>query len=184
MKLFIQDGYKIEISEEAYAIKAFRVLWNRDRSEKKLTSYLELCYVFFMCDPRSDFSVYVNEDERHAQVVLNCGFKDNWQPDNAVKEAMKVYAQLSETQLTRILDASKYAIELVTKELRNIDFSAVDAQLKPVYKIETVLNSLNKVPIVMRTLVDAEKIVKEELERSKMEAGRAKTIGEDGFDNF
>ena len=36
----------------------------------------------------------------------------------------------------------------------------------------------------MRTLVDAEKIVKEELERSKMEAGRAKTIGEDGFDNF
>jgi hypothetical protein len=184
MKLFQLDGHRIEISEEAFAIKPFRIIWNRDRSDKKLTAYLELCYIFFMCDPRSDFDVYQNVNDKHLQVVASCGLKEGWQPDAVIKEGMAVYKKLSESQLTKILEASKYALNLIVEELNNIDLAKVDAQLKPVYKLDNLLATINKIPSVMKTLVDAEKIVRDEIARSKMEAGRAKTIGEDGFENY
>lgn len=32
MRLFKKDGYNLVISDEAYALKAFRQIWNRDKS--------------------------------------------------------------------------------------------------------------------------------------------------------
>ena len=64
MKLFKYDSYKVVISEEALAIKAFRDIWEADGSEDKRLAVQELGYVYFMCDPRSDYMVISEEGER------------------------------------------------------------------------------------------------------------------------
>ena len=55
MKLFKYEAYKVTISEEALVLKPFKLIWNRDRSATKNKALTELGYVYFMCDPRSDY---------------------------------------------------------------------------------------------------------------------------------
>ena len=50
MKLFVYEGYKLEISPEAYAIKAFRDLVKRDKTADKYRAMQELAYIYFMYD--------------------------------------------------------------------------------------------------------------------------------------
>ena len=63
MKLFRYEGYKVVISEEAFALKVFSQIWNRDRSVNKDKAIMELGYVYFISDPRSDYQYIVDEDE-------------------------------------------------------------------------------------------------------------------------
>jgi len=35
MKLFKKDGYSLIISDEAYALKPFKVIWTRDKTRNK-----------------------------------------------------------------------------------------------------------------------------------------------------
>ena len=45
MKLFRYEGYKVVISEEAYALKVFRQIWNRDKTASKDRAIMELGYI-------------------------------------------------------------------------------------------------------------------------------------------
>ena len=69
MKLFRYEGYKVVISEEAFALKVFRQIWNRDRSVNKDESIMELGYVYFIADPRSDYQYLVDEEERSKAII-------------------------------------------------------------------------------------------------------------------
>ena len=64
MKLFKYEGYKINISEEAILLKPFKLIWNRDRSESKYKALMELGYIYFMTDARSDYQYLVDERDR------------------------------------------------------------------------------------------------------------------------
>ena len=73
MKLFKYEGYNLTISEEAMLLKPFKTLWKRDRSRNKENALMELGYIYFMEDPRSDYQVYVDADERATQIKLGEG---------------------------------------------------------------------------------------------------------------
>ena len=73
MKLFRYEGYNITISEEALLLKPFQVLWKRDRSQGKQKALMELGYCYFMEDPRSDYQMYIDRDERSKQIKLGEG---------------------------------------------------------------------------------------------------------------
>ena len=45
MKLFRYEGYKLHISEEAFVLKPFKELWNRDKTKNKDKALQELGYV-------------------------------------------------------------------------------------------------------------------------------------------
>ena len=64
IKLFRYEGYKIIISEEALALKPFKQIWQRDRTVNKDKAIAELGFIYFFCDPRSDYQYLVDEDER------------------------------------------------------------------------------------------------------------------------
>ena len=69
MKLFKYEGYKIVISEEALILKPFKKLWDRDKSNDKGKALMELSFIYFFCDPRSDYQYLVDEEERLVGVV-------------------------------------------------------------------------------------------------------------------
>ena len=54
IKLFKYEGYKVVISEEAFALKPFRQVWQRDKTVVKDKASMELGFRYVFCDPRGD----------------------------------------------------------------------------------------------------------------------------------
>lgn len=136
MKLFKYEGYNLNISEEAFALKPFKDLWKRDKSKGKEKAMQELAYIYFMEDNRSDYQMYKDREERSLQIKIGEGLPEDWKPDKAVEEAQKFYASFkSETAL--LLEDIRTAISTLRKGMiTQEELDDVDPEKKP-----TVLNN-------------------------------------------
>ena len=91
IKLFKYEGFRVTISEEALALKPFKLLWNRDKSKDKSKANNELAFIYFYADPRSDFQIYMDDEERMEQVKDSLGLAPDWQPDAELEAAIEYY---------------------------------------------------------------------------------------------
>lgn len=182
MKLFKYEGYKVVISEEAFALKVFRQIWNRDRSVNKDKAIMELAYVYFMIDPRSDYQYLVNEEERSKAIIEGEGLPNNWKPDRAVTEAMQFYSRFKPTAAL-LLEDTRVAVEKLRKLLRNIDLQETDDKGRPVYTLNTITATIKQVPSLAKDLDEAERALASEMRNEgKMRGQGEKTIFEDNLD--
>lgn len=185
MKLFTFEGYKLNISEEALCIKAFRELFKRDRSKTKEKALLELGFIYFYLDPRSDYSFLTDDEERMEAIIEQEGFPTKWKPDDKVQRAMEVYRSLTQTSSSLLLQDTRISIDKARAFLRNLDLEQKDDNGKPIYTINSYLNAIKDVPKLIKELSEAEKAVSKELEENgKLKANRLKKVGEDGLDSF
>ena len=88
IKLFRQDGYEVKIDPEALLLKPFKKIWDRDRSKDKNRALQELGFIYFVCDPRSDYQYLVDMEVRQEAVKQGEGLPQKWEPDASVKMAM------------------------------------------------------------------------------------------------
>jgi hypothetical protein len=182
MKLFKYEGYKIVISEEAFALKVFRQIWNRDRTISKDKAIMELGYIYFMEDPRSDYQYIVDRDERSLAIIEGEGLPSNWKPDKVIIEAMEFYSSFKPTSAL-LLEDTRYAVDKVRKLLRDIDLEAEDGRGRPVYTIDKILAAIKQVPALVKDLDEAEKALASEMKQGgKMRGQGEKTIMEDSLD--
>lgn len=182
MKLFKYDQYKVVISEEAFALKPFRMIWNRDRSASKEKAIMELGYIYFMTDPRSDYQYLVDEEERSKAIKEGEGLPDNWKPDKTVQEAIEFYGKFKPTAAL-LLEDTRYAVDKLRKLLRDIDLTKVDDKGKPIYTLNTVTATIKQVPLLAKDLDEAEKALASEMRnQGKMRGQGEKTIFEDSLD--
>lgn len=182
MKLFKYEGYKIEISEEAFALKVFRQIWNRDRTSSKDKAIMELGYVYFMVDPRSDYQYLVDEEERSKAIIEGEGLPSNWKPDKLIKEAMDFYGKFKPTAAL-LLEDTRYAVDKLRKLLRDINLDEKDDKGKPVYTLNTITATIKQVPSLAKDLDEAERALASEMRnQGKMRGQGEKTIYEDGLD--
>lgn len=184
MKLFKLEGFKIVISEEAFAIKVFREIWNRDRSASKEKAIMELGFLYFFLDPRSNYSYLTDEDEKLALIKTHQGFPEKWVPDKKLIEAMEVYKSLTITESSLLLDSARKAAKQIWETLSSFDLN--ETLLKEGIKVlPAITRALESIPKVSENLAKAEKAINNEIEEnSKMRANREKTVLEDGFDKF
>ena len=63
IKLFKYEQFKLTISEEALLLKPIKAVWDRDKSKNKQKALMELGFIYFMNDPRSDYQYLVDEEE-------------------------------------------------------------------------------------------------------------------------
>lgn len=182
MKLFKYEGYKIVISEEAFALKPFRMIWNRDRTISKDKAIMELGYIYFMEDPRSDYQYIIDRDERSLAIIESEGLPSSWKPDKVIIEAMEFYSSFKPTSAL-LLEDTRYAVDKVRKLLRDIDLEAEDDRGRPVYTIDKILAAIKQVPALVKDLDEAEKALASEMKLGgKMRGQGEKTIMEDSLD--
>lgn len=182
MKLFKYEGYKIVISEEAFALKVFRQIWNRDRTVNKDKAIMELSYIYFMIDPRSDYQYLVDAEERSKAIIEDTGMPANWKPDKLINEAMEFYGKFKPTAAL-LLEDTRYAVEKLRKLLRDIDLEEKDEKGKPVYTLNTITATIKQVPSLAKDLDEAEKALANEMRNSgRMRGQGEKTIMEDSLD--
>jgi hypothetical protein len=182
MKLFKYEGYKVVISEEAFALKVFRQIWNRDRSVNKDKAIMELGYVYFMIDPRSDYQYLVDEEERSKAIIEGEGLPNNWKPDKVVTEAMQFYSRFKPTAAL-LLEDTRVAVEKLRKLLRDINLQDTDDKGRPLYTLNTITATIKQVPSLAKDLDEAERALSSEMRNEgKMRGQGEKTIFEDSLD--
>lgn len=182
MKLFKYEGYKVVISEEAFALKVFRQIWNRDRSVNKDKAIMELGYVYFMTDPRSDYQYIVDEDERAKAIIEGEGLPSNWKPDKMIIEAIKFYEGMKSTSAL-LLEDTRVAIDKVRKFLKEINLEDTDDKGRPIYTINSITSTIKMIPQLIKDLDDAEKAIKADMQNTsgKVRGQKEKSLLEDGI---
>lgn len=185
MKLFSYNDYKIDISPEAFALKAFKTIWQRDKSKGKDRAIQDFGVIYFMCDPRSSYMFYVDEFDRLGEIRKDEGLDKSWKLDSQIRDAMELYKKLTKTTGSVLLEKSKMAADRLADKLATINLDHVDAHGKPVYSISMITSALKQMPDVVKSLMDSERMVFQELEeKSNMRGNKEKKIGEDGILGF
>ena len=179
MKLFKYEGYKLNISEEAFVLKPFKEIWNRDKTKNKDKALQELGYIYFMSDPRSDYQYIIDEEERANAIKEGEGIDPKWKPDNKVIEAMKFYKTFKPVSAL-LLEDTRIAVDKLRQLLRNIDLTEVDDKGQPIYTLNTITATIKQIPSLVKALDEAEKaIAKEIMESDKVRGAQEKSMYED-----
>ena len=183
MKLFKFEGFKLNISEEALAIKAFRDIWERDKSPTKEKAIQELGFIYFYCDPRSDYMFLIDDESRMDTIKAQEGFDKKWKPDAKLEKAMEVYRYLTTSPSSLLLQDTRELIDKLRKQLKEIDLTAVDEKGKPIYTLNTITSTIKQIPGLIKDLNDAEKAIISDIEENaKMRGNGIKKLLEDGLD--
>lgn len=179
IKLFKRDGYEIKVEPEALLLKPFKKIWNRDRSKDKNRAMQELGFIYFVCDPRSDYQYLVDLDTRMESVKQGEGLPNDWIPDQTVKEAMEFYSSFKPTSAL-LLEDTRVAVDKLREHLKNMDFNEVDDKGKPKYTLNTITSTIKQIPELIKGLDEAEKAVTSDIrEMSKARGNHEKAIMED-----
>ena len=176
MKLFKYEGYKIVISEEALLLKPFKKIWDRDKTKNKEKAYMELGFIYFYCDPRSDYQYLTDEEERLKAIKEGEGIPDKWSPDNIVKEAMNFYNGFKPTSAL-LLEDTRNMVNGYRAKLREITKDMSNLEIKDIKDIGAIIK---QIPALVKDLDGAERAVsKEIIESNKVRGSQEKSIYED-----
>ena len=183
MALFSLDNYKLVISEEAYLIKPFRDIIRRDKDRNKGKAMAELGYIFFMVDPRSTYA-YITDVEKKSEAIKEAvGLSKKWKPDSVVIQGLRIYEIASETTAGLMLKDFRTSVDKVRAFLTTFSLEAKDKFGKPLYPVTTIVNALKQIPILVKQIIETEKMLIQELASSgSMRADKIKKLAEDGFD--
>lgn len=184
MNLISYDDYELKVSDEALLVKPIRTLFEKDKSKNKTLFFSEMSYIFFMCDPRSNYNYITDLKEREKVIIEQEGLGSKFKPTRELLDAMEWYRKLTVTTSALLLEDTRVAIDKVREFLRNIDFTITDKNEKPIYTINAVTTAIRQIPQLSKDILDAERSLTKELnEITRAKGGDdSKHIFEDGFE--
>ena len=185
MQLIKWKNNTIEISPEAYCIKAFRNIWNADRSKYKEKAILILGTLYFMYHPASDFQHILDDEERLIDIKEQTGLDNKWKPDKLFEEAKEVYIKYTCTTSSLLLKDNKIMVEKIRAYCSELDLKKdVDDKGKPIHTLQSLTKSISDLNKLAVDITKAEKQIYQEIEEQevKMRGKGAKKIADDGFD--
>jgi len=164
MNIFELSNFQVTFSPQALMLKPFREIWDADVSEDKYTANAELAYVYYMCDDRSDYQYELDDDTRHDNIIAELeGLDENWIKPDYIDKAMDYYKRMSETTSTMLLRSARRFVQKISKMLDDIDPNERDPRTrKPIFNIDKMIASVEKVPKAVKALNDTEQeVIKE-----------------------
>lgn len=176
MRLLVYEGYNLTIDPMVLALKPFKAIWVRDKTEKKDRAISEIAYIYFMEDPRSDYQYIIDRDERSKAIKEGEGLKPTWQPDGTVKEAMKLYASFKTTSAL-LLEDTRALVDGYRNKLRDLTSDMSELDVKDVKELGAIIK---QVPSMVKDLDEAERALAKEITQSdKVRGAQEKSIYED-----
>ena len=176
MRLFKYEGYEVKVAPEALTLKPFKKLWDRDKSKSKDTALQELSFVYFYCDPRSDYQYIIDDEDRMEAVKDGEGLPKSWKPDKDVETAIKLYRSF-DTSAALLLKTANEAVEKVRTLLTELEPDDTKS-------LKDYLTALKMIPEVATMLKDAEKAINDESEYGEAKGSIEKTLFDDGLDGI
>jgi hypothetical protein len=179
MNLFEVDNNVVSFAPEALTIKAFKALWDRDKSKNKKRAVEELSFVFFMCDFNSVYSTFPNGEKEELIKEDIITIKD-WKQDKKVEEAIEKFKSLQETISMKLLASARLALGKLEEYFEEVDLLEEDDKGKlkhDVTKLTRAIESAGKLNKALKELEDSVK--KEQSEAGALRGGGTKSAFED-----
>ena len=174
MKLFKYEGYEVRVAPEALTLKPFKKIWDRDKSKSKETAMNEFAFLYFYCDPRSDYQYITDSEDRMDAVKEGLGLNSEWKPDSALKTAIAFYSSF-DSSAARLLRMAAKEIDKVQKTLDNMTPSD--------YKeLREQISAMKMIPEIASMIQEAEKALNTEEEFGEARGQIEKAMFDDGLD--
>ena len=176
MKLFKYEGYEVRVAPEALNLKPFKKLWDRDKTKGKEKATMELAFLYFYCDPRSDYQYILDDEDRLKSVKEGIGLDDSWKPDKDMQNAINLYKTF-EAPSSALLRAALEGVDKVQKLLKDLEPDDTKS-------LKEYLMAMKLIPEVASMIKEAEKTINEEMEYGEAKGSIEKTLFDDGLDNI
>lgn len=176
MKLFKYEGYEVRVAPEALMLKPFKKLWDRDKSKEKEKAMQEFGFLYFYCDPRSDYQYILDPEDRMDAVKEGEGLPKDWKPDASLKAAMDLYSSF-EAPSGALLRVALEGIEKVQKLIKELEPEDTKG-------LKDYLTALKMIPEVAAMIKEAEKAINDEMEYGEAKGSIEKTLFDDGLDGI
>lgn len=174
MKLFKYEGYEVRVAPEALNLKPFKRLWDRDKSKNKEKAMMELSFLYFYCDPRSDYQYIADDEARLDAVKEGIGFNAEWKPDTILKAAVDFYRTF-DSNAGRLL-------KMASKEIDKVQ-ATLDTMTPTTYKeIKEQISAMQLIPKIASMIQEAEKALNTEEEYGEATGATQKAMFDDGLD--
>jgi hypothetical protein len=170
------EGGALVIQPEMMAIKAFKRIWEADKSVEKGKAIDWLSLLYFMFDPRSDYMAEVDEGERLSIVTRDLGLSVDVVKEKWWKDAVETYRYLTTTTSSLMLENNRKILKKVVGYLDAVDVNG-----------ENVIDILRAVKDQTTLSVDisrAERSISADVEERVMKSrgGGRRSILDDGLD--
>ena len=184
MKLIKYENYQVLPTEELFLLKAFRSIFNKDKTKNKEHFMEVLSVVYFVYDPRSTYADIFDENERLEAVLEQEGLSGSFKITPEIRDAIEVYKQVTTTTSQKLLDSMRKSIAKIGEFLETVNLKEVDDKGKAVYNVAQIVQATDKIPQLAKKLIETEKIVNAEItEQGRMRGGEEQAhVFEGGFD--
>jgi hypothetical protein len=170
-RLFDIVGGNVIMNPTILWIPEFKYLWDRDAGKHKETAVKEISYIVFLYSFKSPYLAY-SERDRKVKILRDYFGEQKWEPDDAVKAAIKRYNELQETATTRLLNASLRLCDKVTEYFDSIDLNEKDKMGKPIYTLNEVVKNMKDVGPVVKSLEQLkDQVLREQMDKSIIRGG-------------
>lgn len=138
---------------------------------------MELGFIYFMEDPRSDYQ-YITDSSSRAEAIKEAeGLPSEWKPDKLIKEAMEFYSSFKPASAL-LLEDTRFVADRFRKKLREV----VESDELGIKELKEMGALLKQLPSIVKDLDEAEKALVSEIRaQGKMRGQGEKTIFEDGL---
>ena len=181
MNLFEIVNNVVTFSPQALAIKPFKQIWDKDESKDKATANLELAYIYYMADERSDFMHILDAEERVDEIKKFIDLPDSFDPKRKeLIRAVHYYQKLSETTSTKLLQSTRLVLQKISEFLDNINMDERDPRsIKPIHDIGKITASVEKIPKLIKAINEIEKEVVKEKEMKAQSGNKSVSMFDD-----
>jgi hypothetical protein len=136
-----------------------------------------------MEDFKSDFTEIIDEEERRKDILVNLTLGEDYKESKEVTTAREFYrTKINNILALAFLKDARYAVNQMRTYFRNVDFTKLTNQGKPIYDPAKLAGTIEKSGALLKSLSDLEEMVKKELqEKEDKVGGKTKAVFEDGI---
>lgn len=176
MKLLKYEAYKLTFEPNLLSLKVFKALHKRDKSRDKSNFIRELSFIYFFCDPRSDYQYLTDDNERIKAIIAGEGLPKDFKIDSILKEAIDYYSSFKTTSAL-LLEDTRAMIEGYRKKIKEVTTQMENLEIKDIKDLGAIIK---QIPSLIKDLDEAEKAVTKELmQNDKIRGSVEKSIYED-----
>jgi hypothetical protein len=173
------ENFDVVVAPIALTLKPFKDVL--DKYKEKRLGIIELSYITFLCNPKSDYADIRDMKERSEAILQSIVDGAKITPDDITKCAIDFYNERSHTPTTKYLDSALNALDKVAKYFDSVDFLETDKFGKLVHEPKKVTDLLSATPKLMEGLRVAREAIKKEQElEGGIRGSGQKGIYEDG----
>jgi|688.fasta_scaffold588202_2 hypothetical protein len=181
MKLLkLENNHLCSITPEALGLKAFRDIWERDKTKNKDRAKLDLSFVYFFADWQSTFKKLPVEDKI---TTLEKEVYDNkYKADTLVLAAAKMYEDIQNESSFSLkhLESVENTAAKISEYLAKVKLDERDKQGKAVYNVNQLQKTIADFPETIKKITEMRKHVEVELTQDpNLRGGAHKSSFED-----